>query len=70
MIKAGFLWMFVLLLAACGSEGHETAKKAVTKTSGVIPEAQLDALKEAKGVEKVLYEADQNRRKHTDDDSY
>jgi len=45
------------LLLGCGSD------ESAEKPGGVIPQHQLDALEKAKGVEAMMLEADEERRK-------
>lgn len=53
-------WMAVL--AACDADKKEP--------TGVIPQAQLDALEKAKGVEDALKQQDQETRKKIDEAEY
>lgn len=54
-------WLFVMVftLAACSSDKKEA--------TGVIPQAQLDALEKAKQVEDVLKDTEQKRRAEIDE---
>ncbi len=49
------------LLLACGSD------ESAEESGGVIPQHQLDALEKAKGVEAMMQEADDQRRKEMEE---
>lgn len=53
-------------LTACHKDRTLPEPKAEEKPSGVIPQAQLDALNKAKSVEGTLMQADQQRREQVD----
>ena len=54
----------LVLFAACSDK--KSAESAEQKPTGVIPQAQLDALNKAKSVEGTLMQADQQRREQVD----
>lgn len=54
-------------LVACG--GDNSGDNSSGSPSGVIPEAQLEALDRAKEVEAMMIESDQNRRQQIDQSS-
>jgi hypothetical protein len=54
-------------VVACGGDTSE--HNSSSKPSGVIPEAQLEALDRAKEVEAMMIEADQQRRQQIDQSS-
>ena len=54
-------------LVACG--GENSGDNSSGSPSGVIPEAQLEALDRAKEVEVMIIESDQNRRQQIDQSS-
>jgi len=55
----------VQVLVGCSDSSDSTEDKP----TGVIPQYQLDAMKKAQDVEKVMEEAEQQRREQMDVDS-
>lgn len=65
-IRTVFIASLLLAITACHKDKTLPEPKAEEKPSGVIPQAQLDALNKAKSVEGTLMQADQQRREQTD----
>lgn len=55
--------MFALALSACSQKNTEQPSE---KPTGVIPQAQLDALNKAKNVENVLKQDEQKLREQSE----
>lgn len=65
-IQAVVMMVLGFGVVACGDNGGDSSS---SNASGVIPEAQLEALDRAKEVEAMMIEADQKRRQQIDQSS-
>ena len=64
MIKLLLLCATITTLAACSD--HKEPTKDTPQVQSAIPQAQLDALQKAGGVEATLQQAEQQRRTEMD----
>lgn len=66
-LRIAFFAATIITIGGCHDKN--TPAPIAPQNDGVIPQAQLDALKKAKGVEDTLMQADQRQREQTDQQS-